>query len=430
LVRQRGSLDLGLGKNGCLDHERRWREGAVDPPARDSTRGHRPAPRRRRPAARGHNPGRVRHGISVVADTCPDEWLLGNHSQERDELPDVRPEGALTKLRLAVIRGVFTCGIALSVFAPAIASSPAVSGPRARPGHSREAKMKGTLVLAVLNVKSSYLRRTEEPVREGDVPDTLQWWIAPNQVWRIKTFATDHDIHVYSVGAAKGAPVELAQANNRKHYGDVIRSEHVLTFDDCTDLNAVAKVLGAAGIGSELEVAPAGFAFWKPDDAEYRSQSKPEHMMKAIQYRGGVVRFRIPADWREEYGEDGGGTFYPERERAGTLRLSILTFEGPDIPGREELLRALRRGGVPEWLPTGNALAAYTSEAEENGVPLTVSFWELANGVAPRHLRVAVFSYTVETADATSAEVQADIKLLDAEIRAATFASELGVLPA
>ena len=29
--------------------------------------------------------------------------------------------------------------------------------------------------------------------------------------------------------------------------------------------------------------------------------------MKSIGYRGGVVRFRIPADWKEEYEEQGGG---------------------------------------------------------------------------------------------------------------------------
>ncbi|HMI53316.1 MAG TPA: hypothetical protein VK525_17510 [Candidatus Saccharimonadales bacterium] len=32
--------------------------------------------------------------------------------------------------------------------------------------------------------------------------------------------------------------------------------------------------------------------------------------LKTINYRGGVVRFRIPADWVEEYEEAGGGTFY------------------------------------------------------------------------------------------------------------------------
>src|SRR4051794_21807265 len=29
--------------------------------------------------------------------------------------------------------------------------------------------------------------------------------------------------------------------------------------------------------------------------------------LKTINYRGGVVRFRIPADWAEEYGQDGAG---------------------------------------------------------------------------------------------------------------------------
>jgi hypothetical protein len=33
---------------------------------------------------------------------------------------------------------------------------------------------------------------------------------------------------------------------------------------------------------------------------------------KTIVYRGGIVRFRIPAHWIEEYEHEGGGTFYEE----------------------------------------------------------------------------------------------------------------------
>ena len=150
--------------------------------------------------------------------------------------------------------------------------------------------------------------------------------------------------------------------------------------------------------------------------------------LKTIDYRGGIVRFRIPESWREEYQDEGGGIFYADDGQSGTLRLNVLTFEGPSIPGREELLHSLKRsGGVPEWLPSGNAVAHYSSVAEEDGASITVFFWELANGVAPRHLRVAVFSYTLETDEVESPEVQAALALLDAEIRTATFAGELGV---
>jgi len=150
--------------------------------------------------------------------------------------------------------------------------------------------------------------------------------------------------------------------------------------------------------------------------------------LKTIDYRGGVIRFRIPANWREEYEEEGGATFYADDEPSGTLRLNILTFEGSAVPGREELLDTLRRdGAVPEWLPTGHAFSKQTSEAEEDGVAITVFLWQLASGVAPRHLRIAVFSYTLDTRDAGSRRALAEQALLEAEIRAAPFAPELGV---
>jgi hypothetical protein len=137
--------------------------------------------------------------------------------------------------------------------------------------------MRGILVLAVLNVKSSYLQEIEEPLGGvGDIPDTLQWWIAPDSAWRIKTFALDHDIHTHSID--KGGPdlVELAQANNLKHYGDVVESQHVLEFHDCTDMKEVRRVFQRVGLPPQLEVAEGRFAFWKPDEAKYRTQSQPK----------------------------------------------------------------------------------------------------------------------------------------------------------
>src|SRR3954471_16013798 len=51
--------------------------------------------------------------------------------------------------------------------------------------------------------------------------------------------------------------------------------------------------------------------------------------LKTITYRGGLVRFRIPADWQEEYEEAGGGTFYAPDDQSGALRLNVLTMEAP-----------------------------------------------------------------------------------------------------
>jgi hypothetical protein len=137
--------------------------------------------------------------------------------------------------------------------------------------------MRGTLLLAILSVQSSYLREVEVPLQQPtDVPDTLQWWIGNDMVWRVKTFAVDHDIHAYSVGPPDPGTLELARTNNQKHYGDVIAAQHVLEFTDCGDAAEVTRVCGLAGLEPRVEVAALGFAFWRPDDTKYRTQSQPD----------------------------------------------------------------------------------------------------------------------------------------------------------
>ena len=45
----------------------------------------------------------------------------------------------------------------------------------------------------------------------------------------------------------------------------------------------------------------------------FKKKDTPGDKLKTIVYRGGIVRFKIPANWVEEYEEDGGGTFYQNR---------------------------------------------------------------------------------------------------------------------
>jgi hypothetical protein len=54
--------------------------------------------------------------------------------------------------------------------------------------------------------------------------------------------------------------------------------------------------------------------------------------MKTIAYRGGVITFRVPSTWKEEYQPEGGGTFYDPRPGSGTLRLNFMTLKAP--PGK------------------------------------------------------------------------------------------------
>ena len=135
--------------------------------------------------------------------------------------------------------------------------------------------MRGTLLMAILTTKSSYIQEIEEPVDgPSDVPDTLQWWIAPEVTWRIRTYALDHDIHTHEIRGLADA-LRVARANNEKNYGDVISVQHQFDFADCTDKSETDAALAAAGLEQRLEIAADRFAFWKPDDARYRTQSAP-----------------------------------------------------------------------------------------------------------------------------------------------------------
>ncbi|HET7205711.1 MAG TPA: hypothetical protein VFI95_03935 [Terriglobales bacterium] len=136
--------------------------------------------------------------------------------------------------------------------------------------------MRGTLLLALLSVRSSYLRGIETAVDNADeVPDTLQWWFGDGGWWRIRTYALDHDIHAYQIANSLQTTLELAKKNNRDHYGDIIQSQHLIHFVDCANPAEVDAEFGRIGLVPRVEIVIAQFAFWKPDEAEYSTKSNP-----------------------------------------------------------------------------------------------------------------------------------------------------------
>jgi hypothetical protein len=152
--------------------------------------------------------------------------------------------------------------------------------------------------------------------------------------------------------------------------------------------------------------------------------------MKTVRYRGGIVTFRIPAHWTEEYKDEGGGTFYDADNDSGTLRLNVLTFASKTpVTTRTamSLLEARRQQyqGALTDLGNGNALLRYTEVTQEEGESLTIHYWQIANVVPPNHIRLAIFSYTkpTELADDNTA---ADVAMMDEELRVCRFADELG----
>jgi hypothetical protein len=138
-------------------------------------------------------------------------------------------------------------------------------------------RMRGTLLLALLSVKSSYSREIETALENAnDVPDTLQWWFGDSGCWRIRTYALDHDIHPYQIANSPQTNLELAKKNNRDNYGDIIQSQHLIHFVDCADVAELEVEFGRIGLVPLVEIVNSQFAFWKPDEAEYSTKSNPQ----------------------------------------------------------------------------------------------------------------------------------------------------------
>jgi hypothetical protein len=174
--------------------------------------------------------------------------------------------------------------------------------------------------------------------------------------------------------------------------------------------------------------------------AFFKRLSSPsnELEMKSIEYRGGVVTFRIPAHWKEEYSDTEGGMFYGRSSRSGTLRLSIVTVAKPMQAGPtsaldvlEVIVNGLKNNGVmgiTKERKDGNGLFKYEEAASERGRRITIFYCILVNPVQPYHARVATFSYTIVASERDKSQVQRELAMLDAEIQGASFSPQLGIV--
>lgn len=130
-----------------------------------------------------------------------------------------------------------------------------------------------TLVLAVLSIESSFAADVERPAR--GVPDTVQFWLAPDGQWTLRTHAADHDLRVHRISPRNdGSPYAAADAEALldKHYGDVTARRVTLTFPAPPDPAGARRILAGKGLGGALEIRPEGWAFYNPDGVEYRSR--------------------------------------------------------------------------------------------------------------------------------------------------------------
>ena len=148
--------------------------------------------------------------------------------------------------------------------------------------------------------------------------------------------------------------------------------------------------------------------------------------LKTIEYHGGIVRFRIPASWKEDYDHEGCGVFYEDVEDSGTLRLNVFTSKVPEhISGNLAVhaLQSIRQAeSYPiEELENGKAIMRYSESVEEDGDALLITYWILAIPMAPNHVRFADFSYTILESARSDPRVTKEKRILDSEFRTAIF---------
>lgn len=152
--------------------------------------------------------------------------------------------------------------------------------------------------------------------------------------------------------------------------------------------------------------------------------------MKPISYRGGIAEFELPADWREEYVDDGGATFYEDRPDSGTLRLSVHGFDGPESTTAADMVRTVFRpesGMVDEDFQDGLRLRSYMTTTESNGESLNIYRWQVAVPVSPRSLRLLHFTHTILTGQESDEKIAAELRMIEASIRAGRYSRDTGV---
>ena len=133
--------------------------------------------------------------------------------------------------------------------------------------------METILIIFVLTIQSSYAQNAEVAAVASNA-DTVQFFIDPDKAWRIRTFAIDQDVHVHSLGASGETAVEKVIASTERSYGDVIARKYIIRSHNGID--GIKAELKKLNITQALEISNSGFAFWVPENTQYRTKSQPK----------------------------------------------------------------------------------------------------------------------------------------------------------
>jgi len=143
---------------------------------------------------------------------------------------------------------------------------------------------------------------------------------------------------------------------------------------------------------------------------------------KKVTHSDGTVQFQVPKSWIEELEEDGSLVLWDEAEYSGTLRFTLLTAKKENESSPNPAVEFLGpKDPNPVLLENNNALRYYTSNAEENGEPIKLFHYEVANYVEPKYYRLALFTFITYSAHEDKKDIQKQLKCLEQEIPKTVF---------
>jgi len=135
--------------------------------------------------------------------------------------------------------------------------------------------MEIVLIIYLLSVEGSYAKNEEYSVEQ--FADTVQWVLTEDDLWRIRTFAIDEDVHVIHANMeqhkTKSERVEIARQLTRKRYGDIVYREVLLNSE--TGIEGIKEKLEENGLVAHLNVSQKGFFFWAPPNTRYTTKTRP-----------------------------------------------------------------------------------------------------------------------------------------------------------
>jgi hypothetical protein len=139
--------------------------------------------------------------------------------------------------------------------------------------------------------------------------------------------------------------------------------------------------------------------------------------------------FHVPADWVADWvdvsGTNGSGdcelVIFEDAPGSGTLRPWTELYRYPTQETREASILDLHRDGIVKSRDNNVMLSYAVSDAVEDEVSLKLHRWTVTIRNDANHLRLIVFTYSIETEQANNPQAQKDISWVESAVMSAVY---------